>query len=292
MKIAIIGGGSIGLLFTYYLSDAFDVTLYTRTLQQAKVIKKSGIELVCNGETKSRKVHVKTFDQWKSEEAITFVAVKQYHLSTLLHKLKDKAEDDINLVFLQNGMSHLQQLEELRNKNIYVCTVEHGAFKSSANTVVHNGQGQTGLALFQGDMKLPSSLFALQNFPIVFKLDYYEMLIRKLVVNAIINPLTAILKVTNGEIIRNKQYFMAAQQLFIEVSDILELENKEGYFEMICEICLKTSENRSSMLKDMELSQQTEIDSILGYILEEAHRKKIQAPISEMLYLFIKGSER
>ncbi|MEH7489047.1 2-dehydropantoate 2-reductase N-terminal domain-containing protein, partial [Priestia megaterium] len=43
--IGIIGGGSLGLLFSAYLSDCYDVTLYTKTKTQAKCINENGITL-------------------------------------------------------------------------------------------------------------------------------------------------------------------------------------------------------------------------------------------------------
>ncbi|MEM5593669.1 ketopantoate reductase C-terminal domain-containing protein [Niallia circulans] len=39
------------------------------------------------------------------------------------------------------------------------------------------------------------------------------------------------------------------------------------------EVVGKTALNKSSMLKDMEAGRPTEIDAILGYIIEEAKRK-------------------
>jgi 2-dehydropantoate 2-reductase len=83
-----------------------------------------------------------------------------------------------------------------------------------------------------------------------------------------------------------------AQNYFSEIAAILQLTNKENYFRQVLEVCQRTSNNRSSMLKDIEQKSQTEVDSIIGFILEEAEKKKIKAPISQMLYDFIKGSER
>lgn len=43
MKVGIIGGGSIGLLFAYYLNKCFDTTIYTRTDRQACMIGAKGL---------------------------------------------------------------------------------------------------------------------------------------------------------------------------------------------------------------------------------------------------------
>jgi 2-dehydropantoate 2-reductase len=292
MRIGIIGGGSIGLLFSYYLSKQYDVTLYTRTLDQAKAIQQNGIQLISNGQLHKREIKTNTIEDWNGDEDLTFVAVKQYHLDLLIKLMLERQTKGKTIVFLQNGMGHLKLLQQFDFESIYVSTVEHGAYKSNLFTVEHNGIGQTKLALFSGNPTLSDSQIFVPNFPIVFEANYYEMLIRKLVINAIINPITAVLRVTNGEIIRNEHYLQVARHYFSEIAVILQLENSESYFNQVIEVCQRTSNNRSSMLKDIEQNNQTEIDSIIGFLLEEAERTKIKAPISQMLYDLIKGSER
>lgn len=292
MRIGIIGGGSIGLLFSYYLSERYDVTLYTKTVGQADAIRHNGLQLKSNSQIHRRDVKTNTIENWHGNEDLTFIAVKQYHLNLLIRQMQESQTEKTDFVFLQNGMGHLKFLELLNSETIYVSTVEHGAYKSNSFTVEHNGIGQTKLALYKGTKTLPDSIFFIPGFPIVFESDYYEMLIKKLVINAIINPLTAILRVTNGAIIENEHYLRVAQNLFSEIAEILNLENGESYFHMVIEVCRRTSNNRSSMLKDIEQNSQTEVDSIIGFILEEAERKKIKAPINQMLYECIKGSER
>ena len=45
------------------------------------------------------------------------------------------------------------------------------------------------------------------------------------------------------------------------------------------------------MLKDIEEGRKTEVDAILGYILEEAVTECIELPLVKMVYLAIKGME-
>lgn len=292
MNIGIIGGGSIGLLFAYYLSEQYDVTLYTNTKYQSDEIIQNGIYLIHNESKSIRRVKTKSFEGWSGQEALTIVAVKQYHLEHLVNLLAAKQTKNTDYVFLQNGMGHLKLLKNLYANTIFVSSVEHGAYKKSSFEVEHNGIGQTKLALYQGEISLPPSFFTNPNFPIILEDDYFEMLVRKLVANAIINPLTGLLKVPNGEIIRNKDYFSIVKNLFGEIEVVLKLERGDRYFQQVIEICQKTAGNRSSMLKDLEANRPTEVDAILGYILDEAEMNKINAPICKTLYHLIKGSEK
>ncbi|MEH7305329.1 2-dehydropantoate 2-reductase [Neobacillus drentensis] len=293
MKVGIIGAGSIGLLFAAYLSRVFEVTIYTRTHEQTEEINNYGIVLKKQGEQTKSIIKALPMNAWKGHEDLTIIAVKQYQLQTIMEKIKELPTVPGNLLFLQNGMGHLKQLDCIPLTNIFVGSVEHGALKENRYTVTHNGEAVTKVAVFKGD---PTLLFELISsapleFPLVFKEDYYNTLLSKLVVNAVINPLTAILKVENGELIKNQYYFKVLKNLYAEISFILNLDNTEEQFRQIITICKNTSANRSSMLKDIEADRMTEVDAILGFILDEADKKNRKAPQVENLYYLIKGKE-
>lgn len=293
MRVGIIGAGSIGLLFTAYLSRVLEVTIYTRTPEQAAEINKYGIVLKKKGEQTISMTKAMPMDKWQGNEDLTIVAVKQYQLHPIIEKINQLSILPNNLLFLQNGMGHLKQLETIPFTNIFVGSVEHGALKENPFTVSHNGEASTKVAAFKGDPTLLFELISIAplEFPLVFKEDYYTMLLSKLVVNAVINPLTAILEVENGKLIKNQFYFRVLKNLYSEVSSILNLENTEEQLRQIINICKNTSANRSSMLKDIEANRKTEVDAILGFILDEAENKDMKAPQVENLYYLIKGKE-
>lgn len=295
MKIGIIGAGSIGLLFAAYLSKAFSVTLYTKTSEQAEIISRNGIYLQEGTAQNKYSVTAKPISQWAGTEELSIIAVKQYQLHSIIKEISKLEFIPQNLLFLQNGMSHLKLLNPIPGANIFVGSVEHGANKVNTNTVSHNGKGAINIALFKGSLesiKEFSIRCASINFPITLKDDYYNMLLNKLIANAVINPLTAILQVKNGELIVNSFYFSAVKKLFLEISFILNLEDPIKRFRDVVRICKKTGNNRSSMLKDLDAGRRTEIDAILGFLIEEAQIQQKTAPNIESYYYLIKGIEK
>lgn len=292
MKIAIVGGGSLGLLFSYYLSSRHEVHLYTRTQQQADLINNHGLHMIkADVERTTRNVFAAPIHEEQGTVDMAIIMVKQYQLIDIMPILKSMSAR--SMLFLQNGFGHIKLLPELTEVPIFVGSVEHGAVRSNGNTVFHNGDGVTRAAVYHGHdgflQELSSSL-ALE-FPIILETDYQEMLIKKLVVNSVINPMTAILMVKNGELIRNPFYREILSMLFEECVQVLEIHNKEDYYEYLLTVCEKTGENHSSMYKDLENGRRTEIDAILGYLLEEAERKNIKAPLIHNYYRCIKGKE-
>ncbi|MFZ7946754.1 MULTISPECIES: 2-dehydropantoate 2-reductase [Bacillaceae] len=294
MKVGIIGAGSIGLLFASYISKVFEVTIYTRTTEQADEINQNGILLRKGGEERIALVRAMPMTTWEGSEELTIIAVKQYQLPAIIEKLGQVTVVLENMLFLQNGMGHLKLLEDIRVNNLILGSVEHGALRENSYTVSHNGEGVTNAAVFRGETAPFQQFIAVMpsEFPFVFQENYHEMLVKKLIVNAVINPLTAILQVKNGKLIENQFYFHAVKKLFTEISFILDLKRPEDELMLVVDICKKTADNRSSMLKDLEANRLTEVDAILGFLIEKAKKQDKKAPQIESLYYLIKGKEQ
>ncbi|MFL6562948.1 MAG: 2-dehydropantoate 2-reductase N-terminal domain-containing protein, partial [Bacillus sp. (in: firmicutes)] len=86
MRVGIIGAGSIGLLFAAYISRVMEVTIYTRTPEQAAEINKYGIVLKNRGEQTISLVQALPITEWIGSEELTIIAVKQYQLHIIFDK--------------------------------------------------------------------------------------------------------------------------------------------------------------------------------------------------------------
>ncbi|WP_080846566.1 2-dehydropantoate 2-reductase [Cytobacillus gottheilii] len=291
MKIAIIGGGAIGLLFAHYLSKEHEVTLYVHQQGQADLIAREGLILEKDNQYTQITQKSQLFHEWKGEEDLTIMAVKQYHLPELMPLLLKGQNDSHSFLFLQNGMGHLKLLHQLTAGLVFVGTVEHGSLKKAGNHIAHTGIGMTKIAAFSGEKVCELAHNDISDFPFEWHTNYKAMLAEKLLVNAVINPLTAVFQVKNGEIIRNSYYLQIFTMLYQEVSAILQVADKEKGFLHVQNICKKTAANFSSMYKDLEQGRKTEVDAILGYLLEEAREQQFEAQLTALFYYSIKAKE-
>ena len=286
MRIGVVGGGAIGLLLAGLLTEqSHDITLYVRGEKQKNEINQKGI--LCLPDKNTYSLRALLIDELEQEE-IMFICVKQYDVENLLPKLQHSYTP---LVFLQNGMSHIDALDGMDLSNsIIIGTCEHAARKVNATTVSHTGKGKLNLALFQGDQKDLKYLIkhvANTKFPIVLNSDWQRMLHNKLIINSVINPITAIFQVKNGALLSNPYLLHLAQSLCKEVSNELKLNNQEQW-ERVLDIIQKTSENDSSMKTDIANKRKTEIDGILGYLLQ---RNDSPRPLIDNYYQAIKALE-
>ncbi len=282
MKIGIIGGGSLGLLYSYYLSQTHDVSLYVRRDKQMQALHLKGLTLTNQGNRK-----VKVYDEIKelNHDLIIF-ALKQIDLVQFLEK-QHKLFHQQTLLFIQNGMGHIEHLHYFENP-IILGSVEHGAARLNDHTVEQNGVGKTRLALYQGRgiNKVIEELNS-KEFQFAYESNWRSMLSNKLLVNAVINPLTALFEVKNGQLLKDKYLRSMTSLVFDEVCDILDLPKKESE-KMLIAIIQSTEKNTSSMLADIKRKDKTEIEAILGYLIKES---KNGSPLLSILYDSVKYKE-
>ncbi|MEH7234876.1 2-dehydropantoate 2-reductase [Bacillus sp. JJ1562] len=287
MKIGIIGGGSIGLLFAGYLAEQHDVTIYTRTEHQANELNKKGVTINNQNTSKTYRVQAVTSSASVKGEDIVIFAVKQYILADVLSQTLD-LEKVQTVCFLQNGMSHIKIIEKLKNPTILVGVVEHGALKIDETTVFHTGVGRTKIGVFKGKNEVFD--ITLSDFVIEYSDNWYEIVTSKLIANAIINPLTTLYRVKNGELLDNPFFHNQMKALFHEITSVIPT-NRENMWELVTTICKDTAQNKSSMLRDIEEGRKTEIDAILGYVITQDRKRNKEVVITQFLYDSIKGLE-
>ena len=103
--------------------------------------------------------------------------------------------------------------------------------------------------------------------------DINERLVEKVAINACINPLTAIHGVKNGALL-SEPYQARVDQIIAEVENIL---TELGYAQLASRIertvrtvMADTADNTSSMLSDVMAGRRTEVDSIVGWLLDRS----------------------
>ncbi|GAB3068014.1 2-dehydropantoate 2-reductase [Virgibacillus ainsalahensis] len=285
MNIGVIGGGSIGLLLGSYLSAEHRITIYVRRKEHEETINKHG--LVIPGNSNVSPVEARLISEMKKEDCI-FICVKQEQLTSTLPEIS-KLNADTPLIFLQNGMGHTERMKK-SSQPIMLGVVEHGAFRMNDHTVVHTGKGSIKLAGFNIQERMVKTFadkLTQPVFPVYSVDDWSALLAEKLIVNAVINPLTALFNVRNGDILQNIYINNLAKELCNEASHILGFEMEEQW-KRVEKIAQNTKNNISSMLKDIQENRKTEIESMSGYLIKHADET---TPITSFVYTCIKALE-
>ncbi|PSL24819.1 ketopantoate reductase [Planomicrobium soli] len=284
MEFVVIGAGAVGLLTASLLKEAGNkVQLVTRREVQARQITDHGVVKGAN------RYDIKATTSWKSipPEAYILVAVKYEGLETVLPLFQEQAQTN-PVIFLQNGMLHIEAIKKLPQKNIAAASVEHGVVKLSDHEIRHTGQGIYKVALLKGEERVFLPLVSLSGIHMEWHADADRLLFRKVLLNTLINPLTALMKLKNGELLTNPYAFELLERLYRELADAFPEMEELLPFNEVSALCTSTSSNTSSMLADKLAGRKMELDTILLYTL---NRSQKDLPILRSLYQLLKSTE-
>lgn len=316
MRIEVVGGGAIGLLFAARLAGAgADVTVWTRTLRQSELIQERGISLISQeGETV-----LHAYSDWlhpdrmsaRGSEGVTSImlAVKQNAINDeLIGSLRALTQSNrtgsTSLICLQNGIGHLDKLAEgLQGVRLYAAVTTEGAKREDERTVRHTGAGTlwindrphtAGISGENSDKPQKMLLDSLQKagFEVSLSNEMEDRIFQKLLINAVINPLTAIFDVLNGELPNNKRRCELMEALHRETYGILTsagMKPDADSWNKVLEVCMRTAANVSSMLADVRAGRPTEIEAINGAVSRLAAKHGMKSPLNDAMTAIIQS---
>lgn len=121
-----------------------------------------------------------------------------------------------------------------------------------------------------------------------------QVLWEKLVVNACINAVTALLNCKNGAPARDPHGQHLFRTVCKEIEDLMEATGLDVPAELLTRVFLvssQTADNFSSMQQDMIACRSTEIDYINGFVVKQGARIQIPTPANDVIYNLIKMKE-
>ena len=291
LKLAIVGKGAIGGLIGFKCHNlGYDYQHLIKTQQQPllKVTDIAGdpYRLIPNTSVVTKP------DQFD----LLILPVKAYQVMPLLEQLRAFIQPSHIIVLLHNGMGTIEQVKEkFPNNPLVAATTSYAAFKPDKNSLIETGLGQTHLGwLGNIDTALKESIEPILSAllpPSHWHQDIGLALWKKLAINAVINPLTAIHKVKNG-MLADKKYHTSIANICGEVAEVMmALDYSTNSFDLIKnvqKVIKATANNYSSMHQDLKLKRHTEIDFINGYITSKAAKLNIKVPHNQQLVEQIK----
>ncbi|MFV9510001.1 ketopantoate reductase family protein [Tepidibacillus sp. LV47] len=301
MQIAVIGAGSLGLLFASLLAIHTNEKIYlvTKTEEQKHLLKKEHLYLQDTDGT-NYSLNVDVYSQFDDGQVVDwiFLTVKQTDIAgieTIINKWADK---HTKVLCFQNGIGHFEYLKRKIKIPIYLAVTTEGALRKGKNQVLHTGKGEiwVGRVEEQIDDSLEDllQLFHQAGFQAFYSEKIIEKIWHKLVINAVINPLTALFEVKNGELLEDPYLKTLMNQLLREIDHVLKkakIPIDENIAQGIEQVCILTRKNESSMLQDLKRGRITEIDSITQPIIDLGKRYHLSTPLLEGITLMVHAKE-
>ena len=291
MKIIILGAGAIGSLYGAKLSKLYDVTLVGRR-QHVDKINKDGLKIV-GIEQNVYKLKAVTEIREIDDNTLILLTTKVHDSKEAIENIKNLIKKDTIVLCLQNGLYSEDIVKEIVGNK---CLVIRG-ITAVGVTFIEPGIVQFSNLSYTTIEKSPVSQELANNFyKCHLKANVSENLKqdiwKKLIVNCMLNPVTAIFRIDNGESADEK-----LNPLKKAISDeCLKVAEKDGVkfdfdFVETANKNLEGSRNMSSMFQDLVKGRKTEIDYLNGAVVELGKKYGIKCPVNEGLVLIIKGME-
>ncbi|MEZ4769664.1 MAG: ketopantoate reductase C-terminal domain-containing protein [Caldilineales bacterium] len=124
--------------------------------------------------------------------------------------------------------------------------------------------------------------------------DVDGLLWSKVVINAAINPLTALLRVPNGELLARTDARALMAEAALEAAAAGRARGLHLTFEdpvlAAEEVARRTAANHSSMFQDILRGAPTEIDAICGAVVEAGEQTGVPSPVNRTLWRLVRAA--
>ncbi|MFN8434590.1 MAG: 2-dehydropantoate 2-reductase [Anaerolineales bacterium] len=294
-NILLIGTGALSTLFAARLSEAgHHVSMLGTWKDGIHALNQNGARISeADGKERTFQVHATDEPSEVHNVKHAIVLVKSWQTKRVAEKLKGILEPDGIVLTLQNGLGNRETLaRDLGAERVALGVTTTGATLLGPGHVKVGGEGILSLEQNQALGPLEAALRS-SNFNLQIVQNAQSLVWGKLIINAAINPLTALLQVPNGELLNHPWARKAMNALAREAAEVAQAEQVNLPFtnpiEAVEEVARKTAQNLSSMFQDVRRGAPTEIDAICGAVTKHGEMHGISTPYNRSCWQLVKA---
>ncbi|HFZ8993900.1 TPA: 2-dehydropantoate 2-reductase [Citrobacter freundii] len=289
MKITVLGCGALGQLWlTALCKHGHEVQGWLRVPQPY-----CSVNLIDTDGTIFNESLTANDPDFLAKSDLLLVTLKAWQVSDAVKSLAAIVPVKTPILLIHNGMGTLEELQSIPQP-LLMGTTTHAA-RRDGNIIIHVASGVThiGPAREQdGDHSYLADILQSVLPDVAWHNNIGAEMWRKLAVNCVINPLTALWDCPNGKLRQHPETVMLLCQ---EVAAVIEREglhtSAEDLYYYVNQVIESTAENISSMLQDIRALRHTEIDYITGYLLKRARAHGVAVPENARLFEMVKRKE-
>jgi 2-dehydropantoate 2-reductase len=289
-RIGILGAGALGTLLAYQLKS--------HTSEEVWLLARHSFDgpVAVEGEPP---VALPVVERAPGPLDLLIVLVKAYATGEAIRWAAGAVGPDTLALTLQNGLGNGEALAEAVGPDrVLAGSTARGAVLLAPGQVRRGGSGPTVIAPWRPggpaseQAPLIAALLSGAGFPTEAVADPQPPLWAKLAVNCGINALTAILGVSNGELLERPdacRLLEAAAREAGAVAGAVGIRLKEDPVARTLAVARATAANRSSMFQDLERGRRTEIDAINGAVSGRGRALGVPTPVNDTLTALVRA---
>jgi 2-dehydropantoate 2-reductase len=294
-SVLIVGSGAMACLFASRLAaGGVDVTMLGTWAGGLEALRRNGVRVVRGDDGEDAyPVRATSMVADCADAGLALVLVKSWQTERAGKQLADCLAPDGVALTLQNGLGNRETLAALLGESrVALGVTTSGATLLGPGEVRPGGEGIVSLGEHPRVADV-TGLLRQAGFEVEVVEDADDLLWSKLVINAAINPLGALLQCPNGALVSRPSARALMGLAAGEAADVaaaagrtLTYSDPVGTVEAVAE---RTSSNRCSMLQDVARNAPTEIDAINGAIVAAGEQAGVATPVNRALWLLVRA---
>ena len=291
MEIIVLGAGAIGSLYGAKLAAGNDMTLIGRA-EHVAAINSHGLHIE-GVESQVVRVRAATALDHLGPDALIILTTKVPDSAAALRPIAHFVRDDTTLLCLQNGIgSERIARAALGDRGIVLRGItQFGAIFQAPGEIQFMARGYTLIEQHERSARI-AGLLSAAGLDCRVSPNIGADVWHKLVVNCVVNPITAILGCEVGGI-ANPQLEPLKRLVIDECIAVAAAEGVDFETDFMREIddFFRPSHNIASMLQDLRRGRPTEIDYLNGAVTAIAAPHSLACPVNAALTTIIKAME-
>jgi 2-dehydropantoate 2-reductase len=292
-EMLIVGTGAMACMFAArFLAAGIHCSMLGSWSEGVAALAQNGVRIFLeDGTEQVFPVRVATDPRTYASVQNVMVLVKSYQTERAANQLVDCLDEEGIALSLQNGLGNYEILaQKLGPARVALGSTTAGAHLLAPGVVKLAGTGVVTLGV-HARMKPFHDMLGRAGFVVESEADLNSILWGKLVINCAINPLTALLRVANGELLlrptaRSLMAAAAREAAAVAVSKGVTLPYPDPVV-AVETIAKRTAYNYSSMLQDVRRGAPTEVESVCGVLVKEGEIMDVPTPVNRVLLYLI-----
>ena len=299
-RIAVVGAGAVGGYFGGMLARAGAPVIFIGRPAFVDAAKQNGLFLDTVQFQERVKVEASTDLAAARGADIILFCVKTTDTGETARALAKVLAKDSIIVSMQNGVDNAEQIEGASGLKALPAAVYVAASVPAPGKVKHVGRGDLVLGPQNEITERVAAVFTRAKVPCRISENLLGELWTKLVWNCALNALSALGKVTYGEILASVDARQLLETTVYEVLAVAKasgvqpagLEDPKAALAGAYKVAESMAATRSSTAQDMMRGKKTEIDSLNGFIVRRGRELKIAVPVNHALFTLVKLAEK
>jgi 2-dehydropantoate 2-reductase len=231
---------------------------------------------------------------------LVVIATKAYDTAQAAADAGPLVGEATTVLSLQNGLGNVETLvERFGAERVIGGVTAQGATLLDQGRVRHAGEGETVVApAGETSLRLADVAAALNRagLPTNVSRNLEGLVWSKAIVNAAINPVGALTRLRNGDLIAHPETRSLMESVVVEAATVavaagITLVDGDPWAKTQ-QVCAATAENVNSLLQDVRRARRTEIEYINGAIVARGETVGTPAPVNRALADLVRTMER